>query len=382
MATSAAAALGRAQNAAPAIPLRRVYSLNRNWLFGGKMTPGADAPAFDDSKFQRVTLPHTNVELPWHSFDDKAYEFVSIYRRHFRAPAAWKGKRVFADFGGVMTASKVTVNGHHFEEYRGGYTPFSFELTPHLKFGADNLLAVEVDSTERPDIPPFGGSIDYLTFGGIYRDVELRVVPQTHLAGVFAKPVRVLANDRAVVVRCYLDGPVDKPIVITAELRDGDRVVKTASATVNAPAEYHDVTIENLGDIQLWDLGRPKLYQVTARLDNGDAYTTRDRIPGSAFHRQGFLSQRPAREAARPEPPPDVPLHRRRHAGAGAGARRPRAAQGTEVQHRAHLALSAIARLSGRLRRGGAAGAGRDPGLAAHRRPGVAVARPWTMSPA
>jgi len=65
---------------------------------------------------------------------------------------------------------------------------------------------VEVDSTERPDIPPFGGSIDYLTFGGIYRDVELRVVPQTHLAGVFAKPVRVLSSDRAVVVRCYLDG--------------------------------------------------------------------------------------------------------------------------------------------------------------------------------
>jgi hypothetical protein len=53
MATSAAAALGRAQNAAPAIPLRRAYSLNRNWLFGGKMKPGADAPAFDDSKFQR-----------------------------------------------------------------------------------------------------------------------------------------------------------------------------------------------------------------------------------------------------------------------------------------------------------------------------------------
>jgi beta-galactosidase len=114
MATSAAAALGRAQNAAPAIPLRRTYSLNRNWLFGGKMKPGADAPAFDDSKFQRVTLPHTNIELPWHSFDDKAYEFISIYRRHFRAPATWQGKRVFADFGGVMTASKVTVNGHHF----------------------------------------------------------------------------------------------------------------------------------------------------------------------------------------------------------------------------------------------------------------------------
>src|SRR5580704_5457333 len=79
---TAAAAIARAQTAAPAVPLRRVYSLNRNWLFGGKMTAGADAPAFYDSKFHRVTLPHTNVELPWNSFDDQRYEFVSIFRSH------------------------------------------------------------------------------------------------------------------------------------------------------------------------------------------------------------------------------------------------------------------------------------------------------------
>src|ERR1700678_92107 len=105
--TTAIAAIARAQNAAPTVPPRRGYSLNRNWLFSPNMTPGADAPAFDDSKFLRVTLPHTNIDLPWHSFDNKRYEFVSIYRRHFRAPAVWSGKRVFADFGGVMTASKV-----------------------------------------------------------------------------------------------------------------------------------------------------------------------------------------------------------------------------------------------------------------------------------
>ncbi len=276
---SAAAALGRAQNSAPAVPPRRTYSLNRNWLFG------TDA---DESKFSRVTLPHTNVELPWHSFDDKAYEFVSVYRRHFRAPPAWNGKRIFVDFGGVMTAAKVTINGHHFEEYRGGYTPFSFELTEHLKFGADNLLAVEVDSTERADIPPFGGSIDYLTFGGIYRDVELRVVPKTHLANVFAKPVRVMANDRAVLVRCYLDGRVDQPLTITAELSDGERVLKSATATVKTAAEYHDVTLAAIGDIQLWDLHRPKLYQVTAHLDNGDALTARMGFREARFTDKGF----------------------------------------------------------------------------------------------
>src|SRR5580704_6632422 len=159
-ASAAAVAAAQPQKTGTAPALRRVYPLNRNWLYGGKMTAGAHSPAFNDAHFRRITLPHTNVELPWHSFDDKAYEFVSIYRRRFQAPAEWKGKRVFVDFAGVMTASKVSINGHSFEEYRGGYTPFSFELTPHLQFGAANLLEVEVDSTERADIPPFGNAID------------------------------------------------------------------------------------------------------------------------------------------------------------------------------------------------------------------------------
>ncbi len=289
IASAAGAALANAQTARPAVPARRSYGLNRNWLFSAKAPAGGEEPGFNDAAFQRVTLPHTNVELPWHSFDDKSYEFISLYRRHFVAPASWKGKRVFADFAGVMTAAKVFINGHSFEEYRGGYTPFSLELTQHLKLGAANVLAVVVDSTERADIPPFGGSIDYLTFGGIYRDVELRVVPETYISHLFAKPVRVLAADRAVVVRCYLDGPIEKPVTITAELRDSDRVLRSASATVQAAAPYHDVTIENLGDISLWDLSHRKLYQASARLDNGDAVETRIGFREARFTEKGFL---------------------------------------------------------------------------------------------
>ena len=85
--------------------------MNRNWLYGGRAVPGANEPDFDDSRFAKVTLPHTNAVLPWHSFDDKAYEFISIYRRHFRVPDSARGQRVFIDFEGAMTASTVTVNG-------------------------------------------------------------------------------------------------------------------------------------------------------------------------------------------------------------------------------------------------------------------------------
>jgi beta-galactosidase len=272
---------------------RRSYEMSRGWLFGGKAGAGCAAPDFDDSKWQPITLPHTNVSLPWHSFDEQAFQFLSAYRRHFKALPGWQGKRVFIDFAGAMTAAKVTLNGHAFEEYKGGYTPFSLEITKHIRHGADNVLAVELDSRERPDIPPFGDNIDYLTFGGIYRDVQLRVVPRTFIENVHAEAVRPLENGRALLVRCYLDGPLDAAATITVELRDGPALLKTAAASVSADAGHHDVTLDSLGPIVLWDLRNPKLYTVVVKLATNDGskdeYSTRVGFREAVFTPSGFL---------------------------------------------------------------------------------------------
>src|ERR1035437_2789738 len=130
--SAAAGALGAQARAAPpkADPHRRSYDLNQKWLFGGKTRAGVSSPGFNDSQWRKIVLPHTNAILPWHSFDESAFQYVSAYRRHFRALPEWRGKRVFLDFGGAMTASTVTVNGHRFDEYKGGYTAFRFEITP------------------------------------------------------------------------------------------------------------------------------------------------------------------------------------------------------------------------------------------------------------
>ena len=150
----APAAFGEVQTGAGAAAAGRVIlPINRNWRFSKPTavtaTDAAHGKDFDDSSFDLVVVPHTNMRLPWHSFDDKSYEFVSIYRRRFRLPAEARGKRVFVDFEGVMTASTVWINGAQLGEYKGGYTPFSFELTQHLDLDGENVLAVEVDSTER-----------------------------------------------------------------------------------------------------------------------------------------------------------------------------------------------------------------------------------------
>ena len=129
---------------------RRIFPINRGWRYHPGKVDGAEAVTFNDSAFQRVVVPHTNVLLPWHSFDDKTYEFISTYRRRFKTPPGSQGKRVFVDFEGVMTASTVWINGVLLGDYKGGFTPFSFELTPHLRPTGDNVLVVQVDSTSGP----------------------------------------------------------------------------------------------------------------------------------------------------------------------------------------------------------------------------------------
>jgi beta-galactosidase len=263
---------------------RLVFPINRNWRYNPKSVDGAHGREFDDSKFERVVVPHTNIRLPWHSFDDKSYEFISNYRRKFKLPAEACGKHVFVDFEGVMAASTVWINGTKLGEYKGGYTPFSFDLTPHIDFRGENVLAVDVDSTERPDIPPFGYQIDYLTFGGIYREVSLRLVPGTFIENVFARPNDVLSGKPTLDVDCHLQHlePTREPLTIEVELRDGEQSIAKAKQTV-APREAapepvsYTVHFDGITGIKLWNLEHPHLYSVPVRLLRGNQVVDQDK---------------------------------------------------------------------------------------------------------
>ncbi len=300
---------------------RQVLPINRGWKYRDTATPDARATTFDDSSFAAVCLPHTNVRLPWHGFREQAFQFVSIYRRPLKLPSDAKGKRVFLDFEGVMVATTVYLNGKLVGSYKGGYTPFSFDLTDLLDYnGGPNLLAVEVDSRERADIPPFGNEVDYLTFGGIYREVSLRLVPQTSIENFVATPRAVLSGSPQVEVRCWLQQGVHAPegkqaLTVRAELRDGTRVLATASGPVSgaiprplpnadagqalgalplAAQDAPQATLQmtQLGKVQLWDLRSPKLYSVHVQLLAGrtvlDEEVRRIGFREAEFTEQGF----------------------------------------------------------------------------------------------
>ena len=269
--------------ATPAQAARKVFPLNRNWEYYGK----APYPA----RPERVTLPHSNVILPWHSFDDASYEFVSLYKRHIRFPAVLKSHRIFVDFDGAMIAATVTFNGHKLGEHLGGYTPFSFDLTPHINWSGDNVLQVELDSTERKDIPPFLGKSKLYRFA---REASIRAVPQTFIENVFAQPADVMDTKRRVLVRCFVGGSKTAGnLTLTAELRDGERVLKSTTQTLPGTiADSYDLVLADLPAIDLWDLKLPRLYTVAVKLagsDIADEYNVRIGFRDARFTDKGFV---------------------------------------------------------------------------------------------
>ena len=260
-------------------------TFNQGWLFGGRYLPGSADPGFDDSGFTQITLPHTVTPLSWGDWDQASWEGIWIYRKHFAVPQRQAGRsRVFADFDGVMADATVLLNGTTVATHRGGYLPFSAELTGSL-LPADNVLAVVVDSRWLP-VPPAGhpggaASIDFLQPGGIYRDAALRVVPQVFLTDVFASPARVLSTDRSVIVQATIDaGPCDAgpikagtvptdPVEISAELLDGSRRLASTAQKVTLTAPGRSVatlTLAGVGNVTLWSPASPKLYQVRVTL--------------------------------------------------------------------------------------------------------------------
>jgi beta-galactosidase len=164
----------------------------------------------------------------------------------------------------------------------------------------ENILAVAVDGRWL-DAPPSGSpkgpvSVDYLMPAGITGAVELRAVPQVFLRDVFAKPVKVTDADRRVELKCSVDaaGKLPAAMRIEAALKDGEQIIARAAqeSTIDKPQQEVELTLEHLGNIALWDVLNPRLYDLEVTLfDAGrpiHAYRTRIGFRDARFEMEGF----------------------------------------------------------------------------------------------
>jgi beta-galactosidase len=238
--------------------MRIIRNFNQEWLFA----PDRIAHDTPDSAFESVTLPHTNKLFSRYYVDNADYQFISTYRRHFSVPDDAHGKRIFIDFDGVMLVSMVYLNEELIGVHQGGFTPFSFDITECIVPG-DNLLTVYVDATENKDVPPYGGLVDYLTFGGIYRDVHLRIVDPCRFISVFPRPVNILTAPGLECDIRLAHSDCSTEIEFILENAQGESV---ARQTLAVHSESITVSFPDLKNITLWSLESPALYTLSVAL--------------------------------------------------------------------------------------------------------------------
>lgn len=279
----------------------RLY-LNDDWLFTEQFEDSLMAPEYPENTLQPVRLPHTCKETPFHYFDESLYQMVSGYRRHLLIPKNWQGKRILLTFEGAAHDSTVFCNGKKVGEHHCGYTAFTVDLTDNVLYGQDNLLCVRLDSRENLNVPPFGYVIDYMTYGGIYRDVRLEVKEKVSLSDIF---VHTAIDFRLSPVTAQITSEItltesDKNVTIrqyympksTAAAQESWRLLceQTVSTDVSCDKEF-SLTATITAPL-LWDTEEANLYILKTQLyqDNTllDETETTFGIREAVFKKDGF----------------------------------------------------------------------------------------------
>lgn len=322
---------------------RLTLNFNPDWRFTKSDPAGAAAPALDDATWDRVSTPHTfndvdtfdNWSLPGHRGEQEQWSGRTWYRKHFTAPAAWRGKKVFIEFEAVRQVAEVYLNGAKLGVAKGGFTPFGFDLTPHLRFDAPNVLAVMADNrfakdpldpslapqaaTNEKTHPNLGqlsqqfnetipATLDELqadqipwnnphwhpAHGGIYRNVRLHVTDPLHITlplysflqteGPYAYATNVTAEsaDLGIEIPARNERTTDDCFTVAVTLVDADGREVWRGADDVALAAGESSTFRFAGKLErprLWEPGYPHVYRCVIELRTKDAVIDRTEIP-------------------------------------------------------------------------------------------------------
>ncbi len=201
-----------------------------------------------EGSFALVRLPHTVQQIPLHYADHKSYQMVCGYRRKLELGQELAGKRLFLQFDGAAHIATVYVNGTELAVHRCGYTAFRVEITEAVTLGEENLLCVKLDTTENPDVPPFGFVIDYLTYGGLHREVWLDVRGQSYIEDLYiTTPDLNTLKIKPTVVN-------GEKCIVLVELLKGEHTLVRKAFTAGGV-----ITIDSLY-VKPWDTEHPILY--------------------------------------------------------------------------------------------------------------------------
>lgn len=169
--------------------MRQNIPFNDNWKFTDCYTDSIREDDFNDKEMEVVRIPHTAKITDLHYFDEAVYQKICGYRKVFKADSSWKGSRVIVHFEAVAHVTQVFINNIAVCDHGSGYTAFEADITDHIRYDEDNVLALRVSGTEKDNVPPFGHVVDYMTYTGIYRPVSLEIRPENYIKDIFVRSV-------------------------------------------------------------------------------------------------------------------------------------------------------------------------------------------------
>lgn len=259
----------------------RSENFNDNWKFYMGDAAGAESPAFNDSTWEQVNLPHDySIEQEYTTLGEAESGYLpggtGWYRKNFTLDSSAAGKRIRIDFGGVYMNSTVWVNGNQVGTHPYGYTPFSFDITDYVKVGEDNVITVKVDH-QTPSSRWYSGS-------GIYRSVDLTITDPVHV-DLYGTKIETpdLATEKGGSVTTNIsttianDSDEAKSISLTHTIFPKDGDVSDSIGTVTTEAQ--EVAAGSSADIDavvqanapiLWSTENPQLYTVRTEVKIGD----------------------------------------------------------------------------------------------------------------
>jgi beta-galactosidase len=291
---------GYAQTSSEAGTQRIRESFDFGWRFRKGDFPGAEIPEFSELNWTTLDLPHDwSIEG---SFDEKepasfcgAYLPTGIgwYRKRFRLPDSYKDKKVTIEFDGVYQLSEVWINGQFLGKRPYGYVPFFYDLTPHLNFGRENVIAVKVDNSHQTNCRWYSGS-------GIYRHTWLLSTNTIHVAhwGAFVNSPQISKDIATLRVSTKIrnEGESSTHCTLVTSIDLEGNAVQSAESTqdIAGGEEYEFVQEIRVNTPHLWSVADPYLYRVHSTVRNQnrvvDEYETPIGIRTAVFDAdQGFL---------------------------------------------------------------------------------------------
>ena len=261
-----------AQSRSEALAPRIRASFDLGWKFSRGDFPGAQMPEFSESGWRDLDLPHDwSIEGPFGEKEPSSFcgaylpTGIGWYRKRFRLHDSYpdsKDKKLTIEFDGVYQNSKVWINGQWLGKRPYGYVPFFYDLTPHVNFGEENIIAVKVDNSHQTNCRWYSGS-------GIYRHTWLLATNKVYIApwGTFVSSQRVSNDASTVRVNTKIQNQGEDAArcnLISSLLDHNGKVVQTAEATQEiAPrGEYEFVQQINVDRPHLWSVADPYLYKV------------------------------------------------------------------------------------------------------------------------